>query len=275
MKNFIGCILTALLMLAAFVSCSTPQNVEYFQNSSQLSGMLLQPEQQFRLRPEDKINIVVSSADPALEQQFTLTVMNRNVLGSTVSPQAVSGRETTATGMPIAYTVDAQGDITFPELGKVAVAGKTRNEVAAYIADRLKARHLVNDPIVTVEYVNIGVDVLGEVGKPGRVDISGDHFTLLNALSKAGDLTINGKREDVMVARVVDGQNLVYHVNLCDMQDVLNSPAYYLQQEDVVYVSPSQKRKREYKSSGNTFQNPSIWISIASLLTTITALLVK
>ena len=261
--------------IAMLLSCSTPQNVEYFQNSAQLNGMLMQQEQQFKLRPEDKVNIVVNSADPALEQQFTLTVMNRSVLGSTVSPQMVSGREANANGLPIAYTVDAQGDINFPELGKISVIGKTRMEVAHYIADRLKARHLVNDPIVTVEYVNLGVDVLGEVGKPGRIEITNDHFTLLNALSKAGDLTINGKREDVMVSRVVDGQSQVYHVNLCNMQEVLNSPAYYLQQEDMIYVAPSRKRKREYNSTGNTFQNPSIWISIASLLTTITALLIK
>lgn len=79
--------------IAMLLSCSTPQNVEYFQNSAQLNGMLMQQEQQFKLRPEDKVNIVVNSADPALEQQFTLTVMNRSVLGSTVSPQTVSGRK--------------------------------------------------------------------------------------------------------------------------------------------------------------------------------------
>ena len=137
------------------------------------------------------------------------------------------------------------------------------------------ARELVSDPIVTVEYVNMGVNVMGEVNKAGRIDIDKDHFTLLDALAKAGDLTITGQRKDVLVTRQVDGMNHVYHVDLTNMQTLLNSPAYYLQQNDLVYVSPNDKRKRESKAMGNTFNTPAVWISIASLLTTITALIIK
>ena len=94
-------------------------------------------------------------------------------------------------------------------------------------------------------------------------------------MAKAGDLTITGQRKDVLVTRQVDGVNHVYHVDLTNMQTLLNSPAYYLQQNDLVYVSPNDKRKRESKAMGNTFNTPAVWISIASLLTTITALIIK
>lgn len=264
-------------MLSFFLAaCSTPQNIEYFQDAFRLHGMLEQQEELLRLRPQDKINIVVSCADPVLEQQFTLMTAGRSTLGSTVVPQTVAGKNpSSVNGMLIAYTVDNQGDIHFPELGRISVVGKTRSEVAAYIAQRLKARELVFDPIVTVEFVNMGVDVLGEVVRPGRIDITSDRFTIINAISRAGDLTINGKREEVLVTREVDGQRQVYRLNLCDMQELLLSPAYYLRQDDIVYVPPTRKRMREADSAGNTFQGPGFWISLASLLATITALIIR
>lgn len=271
------CLLAVLLSLSCFylVSCSTPKDVTYFQDAKFLDGMAVQAEQQLRLRPEDKINIVVNSSNPMLEQQFTLTTMNTNyVLGSSVTPKTTVGG-TNGNGQMVAYTVDEQGTIEFPVLGKISVGGKTRKEVAQYIQDRLIARELVNDPIVTVEYVNMGVNVLGEVNKAGHIDINRDHFTIMDALSYAGDLTINGNRRNILVTRQVDGQNQVYTLDLTNMQSLLNSPAYYLQQNDLVYVSPNDKRKREANATGNTFNTPAIWISIASLLTTITALIIK
>ena len=102
----------------------------------------------------------------------------------------------------------------------------TRQEVSTYIKDRLIARELVTDPIVTVEYVNLSVNVLGEVNSPGNGPISKDHFTLLDALSMAGDLTINGNRRTVLVNRKVDGINKVYQVDLTNTQQTLLSPAY-------------------------------------------------
>ena len=255
--------IAAALWLSA---CSTPKDITYFQDAEALNGMALQAEQQFRLRPEDKINIVVNSSNPMLEQQFTLTTPNSNyTLGATVKPKTTNSNNGSYS-QTIAYTVDEQGTIDFPVLGKISVGGKTRKEVASYIQD---------DPIVTVEYVNMGVNVLGEVSKPGHIDINKDHFTIIDALSHAGDMTINGNRKNVMVTRQVDGANQVYTVDMTNMQQMLNSPVYYLQQNDLVYVSPNNKRKREANATGNTFNTPAIWISIASLLTTITALIIK
>lgn len=265
----------SIVALLCFVACSTPKDVTYFQDAEALNGMAVQAEQQFRLRAEDKINIIVNSANPMLGRQFTLTTMSTSqVLGASVTPQTTTSGSASNTQM-VAYTVDEQGTIDFPILGKISVGGKTRREVAEYIQDRLIARELVSDPIVTVEYVNMGVNVLGEVNKAGHIDITKDHFTIVDALAHAGDLTINGDRRKVMVTRQVEGVNQVYVVDLTNMQTLLNSPAYYLQQNDLVYVAPTNKRKREANATGNTFNTPAVWISIASLLTTITALILR
>lgn len=264
----IGC-----LWLAVLFSCAVPMDIAYFQDAAALDGMALQQEQQFRLRPEDKINIVVNSSNPMLEQQFTLTAASKggNVLGAEVTPVTSAGGS--GGSQVIAYTVDEQGTIEFPILGKIRVAGMTRGEVAAYIKERLIARELVSDPIVTVEYVNLSVRVMGEVARPGNISITKDHFTIVDALTQAGDLTITGDRKKVMVNRQVDGVNKVYYVDLTNMQQTLLSPAYYLEQNDLVYVSPNDKRKRESRGEGNAFQAPSLWLSIASFLTTLAVLI--
>lgn len=266
-----------IIAVAAFASCSTPTNIAYFQDAKWNSELTVQAEQQFRLGPEDKVNIVVNSKDPALESLFTLTAPSaRNALGVSSMPKTIAGKGTgSGYGQTIAYTVDKDGEIDFPILGKIRVAGMTRQEVAADIKKRLIANNLVNDPVVTVEYVNLAVSVLGEVARSGRIEINQDHFTILDAIAYAGDLTINGERESVMVLRQENGVQKTYFVNLCSGRDLLASPVYYLQQNDIVYVTPNDRKKRESTVSGNTVLTPSFWISIASLLTTITALIIR
>lgn len=263
----------AMLWIAAALlySCSTPKDIAYFQNAMQLQGMALQSEHKFRLRPEDKISIVVNSSNPMLEQQFTLTSRgnSNNILGAETSPATVSSG---SGGSIIAYTVDEQGTIDFPVLGKIRVEGKTREEVAAYIKERLIARELVSEPIVTVEYVNMSVNVLGEVSSPGNVPITKDHFTVIDALAKSGDLTINGNRRAVMVSRNNNGVNEVHQIDLTDMQKTMLSDGYYLQQNDLVYVTPNDKRKRDSTNTGNIFHTPYIWMSIISMLASLIAI---
>lgn len=277
MKIYVKTLLVVSL-ICLLGSCAAPKNVAYFQNAEDIRGMSLQKEQPVRLRPKDKINILVSSADPMLVSQFNLTAATSNMrsLGSTTAPKTTLGSTgASGTAQLLAYTVDEQGDINFPVLGKVAVKGRTRQEVAEYIRLRLIERDLVRDPIVTVEYVNLSVNILGEVNRPGRIEITKDYFTIIDAIAQAGDLTIVGQRENVMVHREVDGEDYTYIINLCDRQEMLNSPAYYLQQNDVVYVTPTPKRRREARTSGNIFNQPAFWISLASLLTTISSLLWK
>src|SRR5574344_363996 len=165
-KNILYC--STLLLL---VACTTPTNISYFQDAKDISGMAVKAQKRFTLRPEDKINVIVNSPDLMVETLFTLTTTGQhNILGTTNDPQTQAGKSTGSYGQPIAYTVDEQGDILFPILGKVSVIGKTRMEVAETITKRLVERDLVKDPLVTVEYVNMGISVLGEVNKPGRFD---------------------------------------------------------------------------------------------------------
>lgn len=263
-----------ILIATLFGSCAAPLNIDYFQDAAELQGILGQEKQFLRLKPDDKINIIVHSADPMLASQFSLKASSNQILGATVAPETMSGTGGGG-GQVVAYTVDEQGDISFPILGKISVIGKTRNEVADYISQRLRERELVTDALVTVEYVNMGIDVLGEVTHPGHVDIKKDHFTLLDAIAAVGDLTIDGRRDRVLVLRSQDHEEYTYEVDLCSKADLYYSPVFYLQQNDIVYVAPNAKRKREANPNGNTFNTPGFWVSMASFVMTLITFLSK
>jgi len=128
---------------------------------------------------------------------------------------------------------------------------------------------------VTVEFMNLTVSVLGEVANPGRYSIDKDYITLLEALSMAGDMTIFGKRDKVLVLREVEGQQRVYGVDLRSAEQLYNSPVYYLQQDDVVYVEPNSMRARQSTVNGNNVLSATFWMSLVSLITTVTVLFVK
>lgn len=123
--------------------------------------------------------------------------------------------------------------------------------------------------------MNLSVNVMGEVNRPGRYNIDKDHLTILDALSQAGDLTIYGKREKVLVLRNENGKQRVYDINLCSADHLYSSPVYYLQQNDVVYVEPNDTKARQSTVNGNNVRSTSFWISLASLLTTISVLIFK
>ena len=129
--------------------------------------------------------------------------------------------------------------------------------------------------MVTVEYMNLTVTVLGEVANPGRFSIDKDRLTLLDALSMAGDLTIYGKRDNVSVQREEGGKQVIYKVNINSGKELYASPVYYLQQNDVIYVEPNSVRARQSTVNGNNIRSASFWMSLASLLTTIVVLFVK
>lgn len=151
----------------------------------------------------------------------------------------------------------------------------TREEVAVYIKKELQSHDLIKDPVATVEFMNLSVNVMGEVNRPGRYNIDKDHLTILDALSQAGDLTIYGKREKVLVLRNENGKQRVYGINLCSADHLYSSPVYYLQQNDVVYVEPNDTKARQSTVNGNNVRSTSFWISLASLLTTISVLIFK
>ena len=216
-----------LLGMALWSACSSPRQVVYFQDLRPgETEIAMSAASEIRLRPEDKVSIIVNSRDPQLTNLFNLPYVSKQlgaVSGSSGSNQGVSG-----------YTVDDQGEIDFPVLGKLYIAGMKRQEVAEFIKNKLIAANLVKDPIVTVEFQNLCISVLGEVNNPGRYAIDRDNMTLLDVLSQAGDLTIQGERQHVYVLRTQGNKQTSYEVNLCSLDDLQASPAYYVQQGDVV-----------------------------------------
>ena len=152
-------------------------------------------------------------------------------------------------------------------------AGKSRAEVAAFIKNELITQNLVNDPVVTVEFMNLTVSVMGEVNSPGRYNIDKDKMSILEVLSMAGDLTIYGRRDNVLVLRQEDGEQRAYAVNLTSADQLYTSPVYFLQQNDIVYVEPNDTKSRQSTVNGNNVRSTSFWLSLASLLTTIAVLI--
>lgn len=263
-----------LLAVWATFSCSAPSHVTYFQDLRPgESEQKVIAATEIKVRPGDKLSIIVNSRDPQLTQLFNLPYVTQQIgqVSASKSSGSVSGSSQGISG----YTVDEQGMIDFPVLGKLEIAGKNREEIAAFIKEELLSKNLVKDPVVTVEYMNLCISVLGEVNSPGRYSIDRDKVTLLDAISMAGDLTIYGKREKVLVLREEEGVQHVYGINLCSAEHLYTSPAYYLRQNDVVYVEPNNVRARQSTVNGNNVRSTSFWLSLASFLTTIGVLIFK
>lgn len=245
------------IALLSATSCGTPKNVAYFQDLNNNPDTVITLQNRvITVKPTDKIYIGVKSKDPQISQLFNLT----------------GGTSSGATNMSqdaYYYTVDSKGDIDFPVVGKIQVAGLTREEIAEKVKKSLVDASLVKDPTITVSLSNLHYSMMGEVAKPGQYAIEEEKVTILDAISKAGDLTIQGKRNDVMVLRQENGHQKIYKINLCSGKDIFSSPAYYLQQNDVVYVTPNDTKKRSSTLNGNTVQSTGFWMSISSLIVTI------
>ena len=260
-------ILSLTLMLLTAVSCGTPKEITYFQDlePGQTQLAITDPVE-IRVRPKDKLSSLVNAPDPKLSNMFNLPIISQQV-----GQESAMGTSRGISG----YTVDSEGNISFPVLGKVRVDGMTREQIAEHLTTQLKEQELIKDPVVTVEFMNLFVSVMGEVNHAGRIKIDRDNFTILDALSEAGDLTIYGKRDRVLVLRQENGKQHVYGVNLCDARQIYSSPVYYLQQNDVVYVEPNDTKSRQSTVNGNTVRSTSFYISLASLITSIAVLIAK
>lgn len=262
-KNLTTAAALSLILFAS--SCSSPKNIAYMQNAVYGQEEFVVNLNEIRIQPQDKLSIVVSCKEPELARLFNL-VQATNRVGQENSMQQSDGRVSV-------YTVDSNGDIEFPVLGKVHLAGLTREEISGKIAKELIDGKWVSDPVVSVEYANLHFSVVGEVKSPGTYAISDDRITLLEAISKAGDLTPYGERE-ITVIREKDGKRTKYLVDLKD-NSMFESPAYYLQQNDIIYVQPNKTVARQAADNPNNLKSISLWTSIASLLTTVAVLVFK
>ncbi|MBR1402196.1 MAG: polysaccharide biosynthesis/export family protein [Prevotella sp.] len=252
------------IALAAMIvtSCKVPTNVSYFQDLKNGQVNTITSQAGIKLKEGDKISIVVKSKNNEISNMLNLPVATQVVGYTNDRTRGISG-----------YTIDRNGDIDFPMAGKLHIAGLSREEVAEFIKKTIEEKELAKDVVVTVEFLNLHFSVMGEVGRPGDYSFGQDRVTLLEALAQAGDLTLHGMRDSVYVLRTVDGKQTTHVVSMLNAREMLNSPAYYLQQNDVVYVVPNDYRKRQSKVNGNTFQSTSFWISISSVLISLVSLL--
>lgn len=268
MKKHLSIFITFLFLLV-LTGCHTSKQIVYLQDVPQADSIFaVQTVENIKIRPGDKLSIIVNTSIPELAATYNLAVPYRYVGGNST----FSSNQTQMT----LYTVDSNGEIDFPGLGNIKVSGMTRQEIAKTIKERLIAESLLKDAVVSVDYGNLTFSVMGEVAAPGRYSFDKDQITILEAISMAHDLTIMGRRDNVLVTRTDSNGNLTtYRVDLRNTRELVASPVYHLQQNDIIYVEPNATKSRQSIASGNTVLTPSFWISVASLLTTITALIIK
>ena len=255
--------LTVLAVLCSLASCNpeTYKKINYLQDVEDNTSMAMKVNRGIIIQPQDQLSIIISSRDPKMASAFNLSVATY-YSGSELSTSGSSQR-------PTGYVVSNEGDINFPSLGILHVAGLNRWELQDLIKDKLSDSGLLKDAVVTVEFLNFKVSVLGEVTSPGTYSVTGDKITILQALALARDLTIYGQRDNVQVIREQNGQRQIYVMDLTS-SSIFDSPAYYLQQNDVVYVTPSKVRAGQGEINENYFKSGSFWISLASIsMTTI------
>ena len=249
-----------LCLIAFLASCSAPKEVLYLQDIASIKEENIDKNYEVIIHKDDLLAILVNSKDPELALPFNMPVVTYQI-----------GAQTTAQQRLLGYLVDQNGDIDFPILGKIHVEGLTRMQVTELIKQKLMSEDLIKDPIVTVQLLNFKVSVMGEVTRPGTFDISGDRITLLEALSMAGDLTIYGRRDRVAVIREKDGKRRILYHDLRS-SDIFQSPCYYLQQNDIVYVEPNKAKTGQSRINSNN--SVGVWLSAVSVLASITSLMV-
>ena len=262
-KLFYINIFSALTLLYSFCSCGSAKKVTYIQDLD--SGTVKQKTiSTITAKPDDKISIVISSKDPQLALLFNKPIIAHR-LGQTVETSIYQSHDASN------YTVDQNGDIEFAVIGKIHVGGLSKEEIEAKIKDELTSNSLVNDALVTVEWINHYATILGEVNTPGRYNLDGNNTNIFELLGLAGDLTIYGNRENVKLMRTnpANGEITTYKVNLLNGDEVISSPAYNILPNDVIYIEPNNYRARQRTVNGNAVRSTSFWISLAPLLVSV------
>ena len=251
-----------VMLLLSLFSCSSQQKIAYLQD---VYGDTKQsPEELYdaRIKPKDLLTITVNTFDKEASLPFNLVYPtgSANVVNGTSSETAIQK-----------YLVDNEGYIDFPVLGKIKVADLTKNEVESSIKEKLKP-YLKETPVVIVRMVNYKISVIGEVNKPNTYTITNEKVNVLEALALAGDLTIYGKRDNVKLMRESsDGKRVVITLDLTD-KNLINSPYFYLQQNDVLYVEPNKTKMRNSRYSaltGQVLSGVSVLVSVVSLVVTL------
>lgn len=251
---------SVLLFVAVLASCTAYKSVPYLQNVDQVE-LEKKPLYDAKIMPKDLLTITVNTTDPEAAAPFNLTVQ------TALNAQSKSTYSQPALMM---YLVDNEGMIDFPVLGRLKVGDLTKTQAEELIRQGLKP-YLKEVPIVNVRMANYKISVLGEVARPGTFSISNEKVNIFEALALAGDMTVWGVREDVKLIREdSNGERQVISLNMNDAE-VINSDYYYLQQNDVVYVTPNKVKARNSDIGSAT----SLWFTAGSMLVSIASLLVN
>jgi len=261
MKNFVLVKKLIPLLLVLFVfSCKPREELVYYQNIDGLASSEKVNSYEIKIQPDDLLMIIVSADDPESAMPFNLT---------TASIPSAAGLNTFTTGQESlqTYLVDATGIIDFPVLGKLQVGGLSRTALMKLLEEKISK--YIKNPIINIRLMNFKVSVQGEVTNPGTFSVNSDRVTLIEAISMAKDLTIYGKRDNILIIREVNGVKSYHRVDLTKA-DFIHSPFYYLAQNDVVYVEPNKVRINGAAVGSNT----GVIISVTSLVITLITLIV-
>ena len=249
------CMTAAALLLLA--SCASPKKFVYLNDMEPGKQYPVNTETVTIVHENDRLDIKVSCRNPELAVPFNSQVGAYRL--SADGGVTAAGVETVEQG----YRVDADGNIIFPILGKIKVAGKSLKQVSDMIAGMISEGGYIRDPQVSIEFLNFKYTVLGAVGGKGTFTVDGDRITLIEAIAKAGDLTTNARLDRITVIRTVNGKQEIYY-NDIRTADIFMSPTYYLQQNDIVYVEPKQMPRNE-----KAWQTASFTISVLSLFSSV------
>ena len=247
----------ALILSGIMTSCGPAKDIIYIEDLQPEAEITLQPDGELRLQPGDHVSVNVYSRDEELAKMF-----NINLVGTSLRNQESNY-----------YTVDPQGNIDFPILGNLQVQGLTRMEVAQLIKYRLLSGQLLRDPIVTVHFPDMAFYVIGESGV-GRHEFPSDKLNLLEAISISGDLQLSGKRTNVLVLRTEGDRQVPYRVDFTKTDDLYGSPAYYVRQNDYIYVAPNNIRQANSKYNQNNAFKLSVVSTIVSGVSVIASLVI-
>ena len=251
--------LCVMLLLGA---CNAQRNVLLLQDVENGAEISLPENYMIRIKPLDQLTVVVNSRNPELAKPFNSSSSYNALTGTNIA--SATGENSLQV-----LTVDEQGYLTMPILGEIECAGMTRQELAQDIERRIIEGGYLSDPQANVRFAELTISIIGEVNRPGRYDIKKDQISILEALALAGDMTIYGNRSEVAVVREKDGKSIVTKLDLRS-GDVFASPCYYLEQNDVVIVSPNK-----YKAATSEInQNRTFWISIASTTISLATLII-
>jgi polysaccharide export outer membrane protein len=251
--------ITPLLLMTLFFSCASRKDVVYYQGVDGKAPQEKSNSYEIKIQPDDLLMIIVSAEDPEIAMPFNLKTISVQNPGELDAP---AGQQT----MQL-YLVDSNGYIEFPVLGKLKVSGLSRSEVLKLLQEKISA--YIKNPMINLRIMNFKVSVQGEVAAPGTYTVASERITLIEALTMAKDLTIYGKRNNILIIREIDGVKSYNRVDITNA-DFINSPFYYLAQNDVVYVEPNKNKINGAAIGPNT----GVIISISSLLITLITLII-